>query len=144
GGDGEHALAVRLPGAAQRSAGGGGAAGGCLRLPGAVDRRGADGGAADRGVAGGLSHVVAPRAGRGPTRGAARSGHAGASGRGWAAGVMGQRGHPGVLRTGDRVHLDGVQHTVTAIAGTVVRLTDEHGRTVDTGLVEVFTRGVAD
>jgi hypothetical protein len=52
--------------------------------------------------------------------------------------------HRAVLRTGDRVRLDGVVRTVTAIVGTVVRLTDEQGCTSDVGLVEVFTRGVVE
>ena len=52
--------------------------------------------------------------------------------------------HRAVLRTGDRVRLDGVVRTVTAIVGTVVRLTDEQGRTADVGLVEVFTRGAVE
>jgi hypothetical protein len=49
-----------------------------------------------------------------------------------------------VLRTGDRVRLDGVVRTVTAIVGMVVRLTGEQGRTADVGLVEVFTRGAVE
>ena len=49
-----------------------------------------------------------------------------------------------VLRTGDRVRLDGVVRTVTAIVGMVVRLTDEQGRAADVGLVEVFTRGAVE
>ncbi len=57
---------------------------------------------------------------------------------------MGERGPRAVLRTGDRVRLDGVTRTVTAIAGTVVRLTDGRGRTIEVGLVEVFTRGVVE
>ena len=51
---------------------------------------------------------------------------------------------PAVLRTGDRVRLDGVTRTVTAIAGTVVRLTDDEGRTGEAGLVEVFSQGVVE
>jgi hypothetical protein len=57
---------------------------------------------------------------------------------------MGERRHPAVLRTGDRVHLDGETRTVTALSGTVSRLTDDHGRTIEVGLVEVFTRGVVE
>src|SRR6266571_2880751 len=57
---------------------------------------------------------------------------------------MGRGAHRAVLRTGDRVRLDGVVRTVTAIVGTVVRLTDEQGRTGEVSLVEVFTRGVVE